>query len=174
MDSQLLILGIGNEMRGDDAAGIVLARNLAGRFKGAARLESNPYMLWNLLQSGIAQSHVALIDAAEASDGFEVGQWCRFDYPDQMGMIDGTVLRNTHSVDVVSMLQLGETLNILPENVRIYAVAAADFEPGPQMSSLLKSHLPGIEAAIGDDLETWLEAELCTSSPLHDPSATSR
>jgi hydrogenase maturation protease len=161
-------------MRGDDAAGIILARNLAGRFPGAARLESNPYALWNLLQSGIAQSHVALIDAAESSRGFEVGQWCRFDYPDQVTMIDDTVLRNTHSVDVVSMLQLGETLDILPKHVRIYAVAASDFEPGPQVSPLLESHLSGIEAAIADDLEAWLEVEPCMSSPSHDPSAISR
>ncbi|HNO79086.1 MAG TPA: hydrogenase maturation protease [Phycisphaerae bacterium] len=174
MNSDLLILGIGNEMRGDDAAGIILARNLAGRFSGAARLESNPYMLWNLLQSGIAQSHLALIDAAVAYNGFEVGQWRCFDYPDQMGMIEGTVLRNTHSVDVTSMLRLGETLHILPPNVRIYAVAASEFEPGPHVSPALASHLGGIEEAIGYDLECWLEAETCMNSPSHDPFATSR
>ncbi len=174
MNPKLLIVGIGNRMRGDDAAGILLADALADRLGGAARVESNPYMLWNLLQTGTKQPFLALVDAAQANPGFQVGQWRRFNFPEEVDQISEAVLRNTHSVDVVSMLQLGQTLSILPPHVRIYAVAGSDFQMTDRVSLPLAKHLANIESEIEKDLVSWLEVGSCTSFPSLDPSVASR
>ncbi len=164
MTPKLFILGIGNETRGDDAVGIIVTRSLGRRLKDVAQVESNSYVLWNLLQSGFSQSNLALIDAAKACAGFEVGGWRRFEYPDQTAAIKGAGLCNTHSVDVVSMLQLGQTMQTLPPHVRIYAVAATEFGMTCSLTPTLADRLPHIEAEIENDLVQWMESVTCTSS----------
>lgn len=173
MTSELLIVGIGNLMRGDDAVGILLAEEMGKRLGVRAHVESNPYMLWNLLQGGTEQPHLVLIDAAQSEEQFPVGSWHRFSFPAEIDKISDTVLRNTHSIDVVSMLKLGETLGILPPHVRIYAIAGSDFEMSDDISPILAGHLAKLGSEIEKDLLNWLEVESCTSSPSHDPSAAS-
>ncbi len=164
MKPSLFILGIGNETRGDDAAGIVVTRELGRRLQDLAQVESNSYVFWNLLQSGFSQTHLALIDAAIACEGFEVGSWKRFTFPDESRAIGQSDLRNTHSINVVMMLQLGQSLGTLPQHVRVYAVSAAEFGMQSDVSQTLAKRLPQIEAEVESDLVQWMELATCTNS----------
>lgn len=164
MNAKLLIVGIGNRMRGDDAVGLILADRLAQRMGALARVNPDPYELWNVLHLGQSQDYLAILDAAQSSAAFETGAWRRFDFPGDKIPMSSTVLRNTHSVDVVSILDLGRSLQKLPRRVRIYAIAADQFGFGETLSAALDRRLPRIASQIERDLHAWSEANRCTSS----------
>jgi hydrogenase maturation protease len=115
------IVCCGNPDRGDDAAGVLVARKL--RDRGIPAREHSRDGL-DLMEAWAGAERVILIDAVQtgAAAG-TIHEW------------DGTVpalsgARGTHSFGVAEAIRLARVLGRLPPALKIIGIEAADFTPG--------------------------------------------
>ncbi len=155
--SNIRIIGLGNEWRGDDAAGLVAARRLRERIgKGVQIIEAHQAGtdLLDLMEGALV---VLLIDAV--SSGKTPGTIRRLDA--STGPIAwNRTCRSTHGVGVAETIELGRTLGQLPERVIIYGIEVAETGWGPSLSQ-------PVEEAVGHVVERIMqevEESQCTSS----------
>lgn len=140
------IIGIGTIDRGDDAAGLLVARRL--RELGLEAAEHNRDGL-SLLESWQGYGHVILIDAVVT--GAAPGTITR--WGDAEPVIPDAVHSSTHAFGVAEALQLARALGRMPPRLDIYGIEAAEFAIGAQPS-------PAILEAV-ETLTSILAAEKC-------------
>ncbi len=137
-DKQIVVIGVGNEFRGDDAAGVIAARKI--------KKEKLPYVKV-ILQSGegtaLIESWknadlVIIIDASRSNA--EVGEIFRFDAQKQK-LPKSFFNYSTHAFSVTESIELARVLNRLPPNLIVYAIEGKKFETGASLS-------PEVEKAI--------------------------
>ena|ERR1700751_1177942 len=145
LDSKILVIGIGNVYRCDDAAGLVAARLLKEQVpkcsviehtgEGAALME-----LWKDVDCLI------VIDAVRS--GARPGTVSRFDAT--LGPLPGLMFRDsTHAFSLVEAVELGRALNQLPRHLVVYGVEGRNFDAGTNLS-------PAMQFAIEDVVERVL------------------
>jgi hydrogenase maturation protein HypF len=121
-----LVIGIGNADRGDDAAGLLVARRL--RERGIEAREHSGDAL-ALLESWAGVEHVILVDTVVT--GSSPGTI--------LDAAEARLLRSrqssSHGFGVAEALALGRVLGRLPSELRIYGIEGASFEPGAPVSA---------------------------------------
>jgi hydrogenase maturation protease len=138
----MLIIGIGNAYRGDDAVGLLIARRLSARLKHVTIQEATGEgaALIDMWQDAAS---VLLIDAV--SSGVAPGTIHRIDAHTQP--IPAVFFRySTHTFGVGEAVEMARVLGQLPAQVVIYGIEGAAFEIGDELS-------PQIERAIPDVVE---------------------
>ena len=128
---KILIIGVGNEYRGDDGVGPLIARRLRRRDLPGTRVlhstgEGTALMeLWN----GIPM--VILIDAIHSGD--PPGKIRCFDAG--MHAIQRSFFGNSsHHFGVAEALALAEALNRLPQRLMVYGIEGKSFKHGTGLS----------------------------------------
>ena len=140
----MIVIGVGNAWRGDDAAGLMVARRLRGTV--AAREQEGDGA--GLLEAWAGARHVVVVDAA-AGDAAP-GSVRRFDA--RAAPLPARFLRSsTHAFGVADAVELARALDRLPERLEVYAIEGASFAAGAPLS-------PAVAAAI-DELADLLAAE---------------
>jgi hydrogenase maturation protease len=131
----ILVIGMGNAYRSDDAAGLIAARQIkeqATEFcaviehtgEGAALME-----LWK------GADRVIVIDAMRS--GAAPGIVSRFDATRRP--LPATMHRDsTHAFSLPEAVELSRTLQQLPRQLIVYGVEAQNFEPGTNLSAALE------------------------------------
>jgi hydrogenase maturation protease len=128
---QLLIVGCGNPLRGDDGVGLVIARALLRRLRFAATVREHRGDGMALLDLWQGARAVILVDAAEG--GVLPGDFARFD---AVAAPLPANLRScsTHAFGIAEAVELGRTLNTLPATLIVYAVYGEEFAYGVGLS----------------------------------------
>jgi hydrogenase maturation protease len=147
----VVVIGVGNSYRNDDAAGIVAVqrlRALAPPGIGLVEHENEGVALIDHLagsQAGI------LIDATRA--GSPAGTIRRFDAHD--GPLPATIFRHsTHAFGVANVVELARSLNQLPARLVVYGIEGRDFGAGSQLSPEVREALPIlVERVLEETLE---------------------
>jgi hydrogenase maturation protease len=132
----VLVIGIGNPDRGDDAIGPAVA-GLVRREQactGAEVITRSGDML-GLIEDWMRSDVAILIDAA--APRLQPGRTHRVDassgaLPHGLTLISDRA--STHSFGVAEALELGAILHRLPARLVLYAVEGACFEPGSPMT----------------------------------------
>ena|SRR5450759_1707904 len=124
VSSPFLLIGIGNDYRSDDGAGLAICRELKKReLAGAPVIEcaSDGTALMEMLKTA---NRVILIDAV--SSGASAGTIYRFD-----ALAEQIPLRfsfqSTHSLGVAEAIGLARALDQLPPYLIVYAIEGKDF-----------------------------------------------
>ena len=134
----LLIIGCGNQDRGDDAAGLLTARRL--RELGIAAREHNGDAL-ALIEAWRGADNVVLIDTVvTGSRSGKVTTWDAIAHP----LTGDRFHCSTHSFGVSGAVGLARTLGWLPSHLQIYGIEGKEFHIGSQPSSTV---LRGVERA---------------------------
>lgn len=144
----VLVVGVGNDLRGDDAVGLEVARRVSGEGCGArvAVLVGDAADLLELMRG---EDRVVIVDAVAPSG--RVGRIHRVDAsrawqgPRQP---DGS----THALGVAEALELARVLGSLPPRVTVFGIEGARFALGDAMS-------PEVRSA-SDDVVREIVAEL--------------
>ena len=128
---EICVIGIGNEYRGDDAAGLLAVRRLKGKgLSGTAIFEMDGETT-ALMDAMNNHSHVILIDAMQS--GSQVGTVTRFDAGTHP--LPSTDFRcSTHAISLSETIELARALNKLPRHVIVYGIEGSRFEPGSAVS----------------------------------------
>ena len=150
----IVVIGVGNAYRGDDAVGLAVAEALRGRLPTGVTVldcEQEPTRLLDAWQD----ADVALVVDAAASDA-PPGTVHRFDASGE-GVPAHVFRSSTHAFGVGDAVELARALGRLPERVVVYGVEGADFTAG----SGLSTHVAAAVGRVVDELEEEIR---CTNT----------
>jgi hydrogenase maturation protease len=134
-EKNFLIVGVGNIYRGDDGAGILVARYLRRCFGDKVKIVGYDISFEELLDLFGEVDFMILVDAV-VSEGkvgdvhrIEVGD--KFDYQGEF--------YSTHSLGVGDYIKIARSLGKSPKKLIIYGIVGGNFEIGVSLSSEVKS-----------------------------------
>ena len=122
------VIGCGNSDRGDDAAGILVARRLAELGVDAIEHSGDGFALLELWHGS---DDVVLVDAVVS--GRAPGLVSVLD-PVSQPLTSQDFGCSTHGFGPAEAIEIARALGRLPTRIRIYGIEAAQFEPGSTAS----------------------------------------
>lgn len=153
---RIVVIGVGNSVRGDDAVGLVVAEHLRERaVDGVSILESEQEPT-RLLDAWAGADVAVVVDAA--ASGAPPGTIHRFD-ASREGLPAQVFRSSTHAFGVGDAVELGRALGRLPAKVVVYGVEGDCFDTGAALTGAARSAVEAVTKSILADLE---EAQ-CTS-----------
>jgi hydrogenase maturation protease len=141
----MLVIGVGNPHRGDDAIGPLLARRLAsGVSPGISTVESDgePAALLELLSHAPG---VIIVDAADF--GATPGEVLRVDVAAGPLPALGSAW-STHGLGLGEALELGRVLGRLPARCVLFAIQGKGYEHGAPLSAAARRAMDDVHRRI--------------------------
>ena len=134
----MLVIGLGNEFRRDDAAGLIAARRLRKRGVVAEEHCGAPAAL---MDRWMGTDGVILIDATVS--GAEPGSIHSLNA--SVSPLPRELFRSsTHALGLVDAIELSRALDVLPAEVFVFGIEARDLTHGIGLSSEVESALPAL------------------------------
>ena len=155
--TRTVVIGIGNRLRGDDAAGVVVAEQLRPRVRDGVEVVSCDEEPSRLMEAWEGAESVLLVDTV--SSGSPPGTLHRVEAGEQ-AVPARTFRSSTHAIGIADTIELARALGRLPRRVRIYGIEAGGFTTGAALT-------PAVESAVAflvKDVLHDLEEERCTSA----------
>jgi hydrogenase maturation protease len=136
--ASVVVIGVGNALRHDDAAGLLVVRSLSARAQAAGiavhEQEGEPLALLDIWEGADA---VVLVDAI--SSGGAPGSVRRLDASSAPLPARLRGLSTTHAVGVGEAIELARALHRLPERVVLFGVEGRRFDAGEGLSDELEA-----------------------------------
>jgi hydrogenase maturation protease len=149
---RILVIGCGNPDRGDDAAGILVARRL--RELGVCAREHSGDGL-ALIESWSQAEYVILVDAVLTGAPPGTISGC-------MGA-DAVLIRSantsTHSFDIANAIELARALDRLPDSLKIYGIEGREFELGAEPQPAVLAAVERVTNLILAEVQRYEAAE---------------
>ena len=134
----MLIIGIGNEYRSDDAAGLIAARRLRKILPQSVTILEQSGEGTALMDAWNNSAEVIVLDAV--SSGKPAGVIHRF--AAHAEPVPAVFLRHsTHAFSLAEAVELGRVLEQLPERLIVIGIEGKNFQSGTALS-------PEVEAAV--------------------------
>jgi len=130
-NARILVIGIGNEYRSDDAAGLVVARRLRQLSLGNITVIEASGEGTGLMESWEGADTVIIVDAA--SSGAKPGTIHRIDARAQR-IPTGLLRYSTHAFSVGEAVELARAMNRLPPRMVVYGIEGERFDEGTVLS----------------------------------------
>jgi hydrogenase maturation protease len=140
-----LVIGIGNEYRGDDALGLLVVRALRASAGNNAQVKESDGDYTTLCAAWQHARKVILVDAVLS--GARPGTIHRFDVSARALPCECS-LASTHAFGLASALTLARILDQLPPCLIVYGLEGEDFAPGEGLSPAVQHALPRLVARI--------------------------
>ncbi len=129
--SRTLIIGVGNEYRGDDAVGLIVARRLKEQVLGHVKVLEENGEGTALMESWKDADKVILIDAIHS--GAKPGTLHRLD-AHARPIPTRFFHYSTHAFGVSEAIELARALSKLPQQLIVYGIEGKSFEAGVGLS----------------------------------------
>ncbi len=144
------VVGVGNEMRGDDGVGLAVVRALSGTVpEGVAVLECEGEPV-SLLSAWEGHERAIVVDATQ-SDA-EPGTIRRIVAAD--GPLPPALAgSSTHLLGLADAVELARALKRLPAATIVYGIEGASFDTGTGLSAPVAAAAEKVAAAIRRELE---------------------
>ncbi len=153
-EPRITVIGVGNEWRSDDAAGLLVVRGLAA--ENLPRVDV-------VERRGTAGEVQDLLDRADGvivvdaiSRGGSAGTIYRFDAHGAGAPVEFARSSSSHGWGVAEALALGRALGELPPFLVIYGIEGQNFETGQKVSPEVAAAIPEAVRRIKQDLQEWL------------------
>ena len=145
--SSVLVIGTGNDHRGDDAVGLLVARRLKARTNLEVAVHEHKGDGTTLMEAWRGAQKVIIVDAVHS--GTAPGTIYRFEVANDV-IPTALFSRGTHTFGVAEGIELARALNQLPPRLVLYGIEGVRFQFGVSLSrevykaaySLLNKHLP--------------------------------
>lgn len=149
-DTQVLLIGVGNEFRNDDGLGVYVARELRRRFRQEVRIIEECGEGTALMSAWSGATHVLIVDAISTNE--LAGTLHRFD------AVHNTIPKrmfasSSHQFGVAEAVELARELNELPETLTLYGIEAESFEAGIGLSESVVRRIPDLIHLVEHDIE---------------------
>jgi hydrogenase maturation protease len=141
----LRVICVGNAFRGDDAAGLEVAKQLRGTLPDGAELlerEGEPSGLMDAWEGARA---VWLVDAV--SSGALSGTVHRVDTGEHE-LPAGLFRASTHAFGLAEAVELARALGRLPGRTVVFGIEGTRFEAGDELSAEVAAAVPGVAEAV--------------------------
>jgi len=143
-------VGVGNDLRGDDAAGLEVVRrlrDLGGENSGIDVHEHRGDAL-GLLERLTAARAALLVDAVRAAPGSPVGTISCIDAGREWLRDEWSGAATTHVAGLGAAVELGRRLGTLPPLVVVYGISGAEFLVGQGPSAQVARAIPLVAARV--------------------------
>jgi hydrogenase maturation protease len=134
----VLVIGVGSAARGDDAAGLLVARRLGGR-----EHEGDPLALLDAWEDAAT---AVVIDAV--SSGAAPGTVHRFEAGDAALPARLRSSTSTHAVGLAEAIELARALDRLPPRLIVYGIEGERFTTGADLSPAVAAAVEVVAAAV--------------------------
>lgn len=155
--TRTVVIGVGNPLRGDDAAGVEVAERLRPRVPEGVEVVACNEEPSRLMEAWEGADRVVLVDSV--ASGLAPGTLHRFDAGED-AIPARTFRSSTHAIGIADTIELARALGQLPRRVRVYGIEAGGFGTGAGLT-------PAVESAVAflvKDVLADLEEERCTSA----------
>jgi hydrogenase maturation protease len=150
MSTANMVIGIGNEYRSDDGAGLRVLRALREKMlAGTVLIECTDEGI-DLPETWKTASSVIVIDAV--SSGAQPGTIYRLDALAQPISTDLS-FQSTHSFGITEMIELARILGQLPARLIVYAIEGKDFSMGTALSAEVESSVQQVVAQVTREIQ---------------------
>lgn len=140
-----LVIGIGNEHRGDDAAGLWVARRLRPRLEGRGEVLELSSEGTRLLDAWDGAGLVVVVDAV--TSGRPVGTIHRMEVGP--GPLPASLAAtSTHGISLAQAVALGQALGRLPRRLLIFGLEGTRFAAGDELSPELRPAIEAVSAEV--------------------------
>ncbi|HKH18582.1 MAG TPA: hydrogenase maturation protease [Solirubrobacteraceae bacterium] len=147
MGDEVLVVGVGNALRGDDGAGLEVVRRLRARAGSAGvgvRLLEGEGI--GLLEAWEGARAVVLVDSVRTNA--RAGAIHRIDVTDSPLPAALRSSSSTHAVGVGEAIELARALGRLPSRLVVYGVEGGRFETGAALSPEVAAVVDGVADAV--------------------------
>ena len=144
----MILIGVGNGWRGDDGAGLALARRVRERAPSGVEVREVEGDATALMDAWSGAEHVVVVDAAQSEAA--PGTVRRFD-AGATALPVRALRSSTHAFGVSDAVELARALGRLPDRLEVYAIEGASFTAGERLS-------PAVERAVAElasELSAW-------------------
>lgn len=135
LHERIVIIGIGNEYRGDDAVGLYIARKLADSMPANCDVKESPGEGTQLLHLWEGYNRVILVDAVKSSSS--PGTVHRVDAVKEDLPAQWTH-QSSHTVSLPDAIDLARTIGAMPKSLLIFGIEGNSFEPGTDLSAKVR------------------------------------
>lgn len=143
--ASVLVVGVGNEHRGDDALGLEVARALVRRVPSSVKVVEAGDDLTELLDLWQDVDLAIVVDTFR-SEG-TAGEIVRWAGPALDNLASQGPL-STHGLSLPQALALGRTLEKVPRQLVVYGIRGSDFRIGRPIAAEVARALPEVEQRI--------------------------
>jgi hydrogenase maturation protease len=151
--NQVLVVGVGNSWRGDDAVGLEAASALRARLPESVRVLATEAEQSSLLDEWEDCDTVLIVDAVHS--GAEPGTVHHVDLNAEV--VPHAVLQgSTHHFSLGDTIELARALKRLPAKALFFGVEGASYAPGEELSPAVAAALPAIVEEIAEKVEGLL------------------
>lgn len=152
---RLLVIGVGQEWRGDDAAGLLVARQLRQTAGFRVMVWENSGAMTDLLAAWQGAEAAILIDAVRG--GGRPGEIYRFPEHDDPLLAELFTDASGHAWGLAQTVALGRVLGQLPSYLTIYGIEGRDFGLGQELSPAVAEAIPEVARRIIREIEAYLD-----------------
>jgi hydrogenase maturation protease len=143
-----LVIGVGNDRRGDDRSGLDVARALAPRLQGRAQVVECASDLTELLELWSGREDVIVVDGVRS--GRPAGTVVRLEVGPQGLPAFGPT--STHGLSLSEAVGLGRTLGRFPRRLVIYGIEVGDVALHEGLTAAVAQAVAETTARIADEL----------------------
>lgn len=161
---RILIIGVGNAWRGDDALGLVVAQRLRALLPATVTSLEASGDGTALLSLWRDADVVFLVDAVQS--GVRPGTVQRFEVSTQP-LSSQTFRTSTHAFGLAEAIELARALGQLPTACIVYGVEGAVWDVGAGLSAAVEASVPAVVRCIQDELQRCLGS----ATPIQTPQA---
>src|SRR4030042_2007807 len=145
----VLVLGVGNEFRGDDGAGLVVSRRLSALGIEGATIREVEGEGVTAMAAWKGAEAVIVVDAVHS--GAAPGTVHRLEA--HAGPVPGSFFhRSTHAISVADAIELARSLGELPPHFVVYGIEGKSFEAGMGLSPEVETAVQEVVAAVLEEL----------------------
>ena len=162
--TRIKVIGVGNEWRGDDAAGLLVARRLKEDRLPRVRIAECLGTVSDIQDAWKDAAGAIVVDAVVS--GGAPGVIYRFDAHGEGLPVELSRSPSSHGWGVAEALALGKVFQELPPFLIIYGIAGKNFEPGRSLSPEVASAVPEAVRRIKQEILAWLGGAPPTEHPL--------
>ncbi len=147
----VMLIGIGNEFRSDDALGLLVARQVKRAWEKRIRVVEHSGEGMSLMEAWGGAGRVILVDALNSGD-----------LPGSIHRLNAGSSRiprrffhySSHAFGVAEAIELARELDRLPPTTLVYGIDGAVFEAGVGLSDPVLRSIPLLLHMIEEDLRT--------------------
>jgi hydrogenase maturation protease len=137
--ARVVVIGVGNSFRCDDAAGLEVVQRLD--VSSGAEIHAREGDLAGLADLWDGASSVIVVDSARSPDT-PPGTIHRFDALARE--LPTGLLSSTHAFGVAEAIELARALGRLPASLTVYAIEGSRFEVGQELSPEVSAAIDGL------------------------------
>ena len=155
---RLKVIGVGNEWRGDDAVGLLVARRLKKDQLPRVQIAESRATVTAVQEAWKNAAGVIVVDAVVS--GGPPGAIYRFNAHGAGVPVQLSRSLSAHGWGVAEALALGNVFQELPPWLIIYGIEGKNFGPGQEVSPEVAAAIPELVRRIEREIQEWLGRDL--------------